>query len=175
MSITETFLQSAEKEFRRYKLLGDKTFTRLSEEDIHWRLNEESNSIAVIVKHMAGNMLSRFTNFLSEDGEKEWRNRDDEFVDSFNTKQEMIDAWEKGWSCVFDALNTITAADFDTHVYIRGEKHSIYEAINRQLGHYAYHCGQLVMIGKNILGSNWDSLSIPKGGSDEFNRLMFGK
>ncbi len=120
-------------------------------------------------------MLSRFTNFLSEDGEKDWRNRDDEFVDSFSTKEEMIAAWEKGWSCVFDALRSITTDDYDAQVFIRGEKHSIYEAINRQLGHYAYHCGQLVLIAKNILGSDWESLSIPKGGSEKFNRLMFGK
>ncbi len=173
--MTETYLRSAIKEFRRYKSLGDKTFSRLSEEDIHWRLNEESNSIAVIVKHMAGNMLSRWTNFLNEDGEKTWRKRDDEFVDSFSTKHEMTEAWDKGWTCVFDALNSITPDDYNTQVYIRGEKHSITEAVNRQLGHYAYHCGQIVMTGKNILGPDWESLSIPKGGSAEFNQSMFGK
>ena len=168
-------LHSALKEFKRYKSLGDKTFSRLSDEDIHWKPNDESNSIAVIAKHMAGNMLSRWTNFLTEDGEKEWRNRDQEFEDSFKSKAEMISYWEKGWSCLFEALADLKANDVEKEVLIRGEKHSVTEAINRQLGHYAYHTGQLVILAKQILSERWESLSIPKGGSEEFNRSMFKK
>lgn len=175
MNFTENYLQSALKEFKRYKNLGDKTFGRLSDEDIHWHANEESNSIAILVKHMAGNMRSRWTNFLTEDGEKEWRNRDTEFEDSFTSKEEMINAWEEGWDTVFNAMGSIGQHNFDSPVYIRDEKHSIVEAVNRQLGHYAYHTGQIISIAKNILGKDWESLSIPKGGSREFNQSMFRK
>ncbi len=173
MKFSETYLQSVLKEFNRYKSLSDKTFNRLDDKEIHWRLNEDSNSIAIIVKHMVGNMLSRWTHFLTEDGEKSWRNRDSEFEDGYSSKAEMLKAWDKGWQIVFSALDGIDDTNFDTMVRIRGEELSIPEAINRQLGHYAYHTGQIVMTAKNILGKNWESLSIPKGGSEEFNRTMF--
>ena len=169
------YLESANKEFRRYKSLGDKTFDQLNDQDIHWVPNPDSNSIAIIVKHMVGNMLSRWTDFLQSDGEKAWRRRDTEFQDPYTSKQEMTEAWEKAWALVFDTLESIDEASFYTKVKIRKEDHSVIEAINRQLGHYAYHTGQIVFIAKSILGDRWASLSIPKGGSDDFNRRMFGQ
>ena len=175
MNFPEHYLQNIIAEFKRYKSLGDKSFSQLSEEEIHWRPNDDSNSIAIIVKHMVGNMLSRWTHFLTEDGEKSWRQRDREFVDPYSTKEEMLSAWESGWNCVFDALKQINSQNFDTKVTIRGEEHSIPEALNRQLGHYAYHTGQIVTTAKGLLGANWQSLSIPKGKSEDFNRSMFGK
>ncbi|NAS12051.1 DUF1572 family protein [Poritiphilus flavus] len=175
MNYTSDFLSSLLSEFKRYKALGDKTFAQLSEEDIRLRQGEEDNSIAVIVKHISGNMLSRWTNFLTEDGEKTWRNRETEFEDSFQSKSDMISAWERGWDCLFEALKSVNNENFDTKVYIRGEAHSIPQAFHRQLGHYAYHIGQIVFLGKMIKGSEWVSLSIPKGGSEAFNKRMFGK
>lgn len=169
------YLQSVLKEFRRYKSLGDKTFGRLGDEDIHWKAHEDNNSIAVIAKHMAGNMLSRWTNFLTEDGEKEWRKRDSEFQDNFRNKEEMISYWEKGWSCLFETLGKLKPDDLEASVFIRGEKHSVTEAVNRQLGHHAYHTGQIVLLAKQILGDQWESLSIPKGRSAQFNKSMFKK
>ena len=168
------YLESAEKEFRRYKSLGDKTFVQLKNKDIHWVPDAEANCIAIIVKHMVGNMLSRWTDFLHTDGEKSWRNRDTEFEDPYTTKKEMIEAWERAWLIVFNTLKSIDETNFNTKVKIRHEDHSVVEAINRQLGHYAYHTGQIVFIGKCILGKQWVNLSIPKGGSDEFNKRMFG-
>lgn len=175
MSLSEKYLQSAIKEFHRYKTMGDKTFVRLNDQEIHWRVNDESNSIVIIVKHMVGNMLSRWTNFLTEDGEKPWRERDTEFEDPYSSKKEMLNAWEKGWQCVFEALDTIDDGNFHNDILIRNEKHNIFEAVNRQLAHYAYHTGQIIVTAKNILGDRWQSLSIPKGGSKEFNKSMFEK
>ncbi len=175
MDFPEHYRQNIIDEFMRYKTLGDRCFEQLSEGDIHWSTADQSNSIALIVKHMVGNMLSRWTNFLTEDGEKSWRHRDMEFEDPYPTRSEMIEAWERGWKCVFDALEMINDANFYGKVLIRNEEHSIPEALNRQLGHYAYHTGQIVWISKNIKGKEWQSLSIPKGMSDEFNRSMFGK
>ena len=175
MSLSEKYLTSAIKEFHRYKAMGDKTFARLNDQEIHRRSNDESNSIAIIAKHMVGNMLSRWTNFLTEDGEKPWRERDAEFEDPYSSKKEMLEAWEKGWQCVFDALDTIDESNFQNDFFIRGEKHNIFEAVNRQLAHSAYHTGQIIMTAKNILGDKWQSLSIPKGRSREFNKSMFKK
>lgn len=121
------------KRFQYYKDLGDKTFSQLSEKDCFWQYNEESNSIAIIVKHIAGNMFSRWTNFLTEDGEKEWRNRDSEFVNNFKTRQEILDAWNKGWKCLFDALEQLDDTNIHNEIYIRGEKHTVLDALLRQL------------------------------------------
>ncbi len=173
MSLFKDFMESAYYEFRRYKALGDKTFAQLSDQDIHWQLAEYDNSVAVIVKHMVGNMLSRWTNFLTEDGEKTWRERDDEFVDTYPGKAEMIASWEKGWKCLFDALSEVNEGNFNSKVKIRNEDHAIMAAVNRQIGHYAYHSGQIVFIGKLIKGKDWVSLSIPKGESKAFNKRMF--
>lgn len=169
----EVYLNSAVKQFNYYKKLGDKTFEQLNDADLFWRFNEESNSIAIIIKHMAGNMLSRWTDFLNSDGEKEWRNRDVEFDDTVNTREEILSIWNQGWECLFNALNLITADDWQKTIYIRNEPHSIEDAINRQLAHYPYHVGQIVFIGKMIAGSKWQSLSIPKGGSVVYNADKF--
>ncbi|WP_419868618.1 DUF1572 family protein [Chryseobacterium sp. CT-SW4] len=158
------------KRFEYYKILGDETFKQVSEEQMFWQYNEESNSIAVIVKHIAGNMLSRWTHFLTEDGEKPWRNRDDEFVSDFKTKQEVLDFWEKGWKCLFDALAQINDNNLYSQVYIRGEAHSVIDAVFRQLAHYPYHIGQIVYIAKMLKNDNWNTLSIARNRSEEFNR-----
>ncbi|WP_034703367.1 DUF1572 family protein [Chryseobacterium luteum] len=158
--------------FKYYKSLGDKSFAQLSDEQIFWQYNDESNSIAVIVKHIAGNMLSRWTNFLTEDGEKLWRNRDDEFVNTFKNKQEIIDLWEKGWECFFNALDQINDENLYSTIYIRGEAHSFLDAVLRQLAHYPYHIGQIVSIAKMIKNDGWKTLSIERNKSQEFNIEM---
>ncbi len=169
------YLNHIKKEFTRYRTLGDKTFAQLSEDDFHYRFSEEDNSIAVIDKHMAGNMRIRFTNFLIEDGEKPWRHRDTEFEPTLGTKAAVLEAWESGWNCVFEALDSLEPDQVMAEVKIRNEVHSVLQALNRQLAHYAYHTGQIVLLAKSIKGENWQSLSIPKGGSDAFNAQMFGK
>jgi len=173
MNFTENFLESARFEFQRSKTLGDKTFAQLGESDILWKYQETDNSISQIVKHISGNMLSRWTNFLSEDGEKPWRHRDTEFEEPFTTKTEMIAAWEKGWQCLFDAIASINSDNFNSLVKIRNDDHTIVEAVNRQLAHYANHVGQIVLLGKMIKKDNWVSLSIPKGESAVFNTKKF--
>ncbi len=173
MNFPENYLQSARFEFQLYKTLGDKTFSQLEEKDIHWTYNKGDNSIALIAKHLAGNMLDRWTNFLTEDGEKAWRNREIEFEHPPKSKTEMLAVWEKGWQCLFDALDAINADNFDTRVKIRNEEHTIVEAVNKQLAHYANHVGQIVFLGKMIKGSDWSSLSMPKGGSNRFNSERF--
>lgn len=163
------------KRFEYYKSLGDKTFDQLSNEQIFWQYNEESNSIAMIAKHIAGNMLSRWTNFLMEDGEKPWRNRDEEFVNTFTTKQEVLDYWEKGWKCLFDALAQITDENLYATIYIRGEAHSVIDAVFRQLAHYPYHIGQIIYIAKMMKNDDWKTLSIARNKSQEFNSEMKDK
>ncbi|MGO4709174.1 DUF1572 domain-containing protein [Chryseobacterium sp. 2TAF14] len=163
------------KRFEYYKALGDKSFEQLSDDQIFWQFNEESNSIAVIVKHVAGNMLSRWTNFLTEDGEKSWRNRDGEFVNTFKTKDEVLDYWEKGWSCLFDALNQINDENLYSTIYIRNEAHSVIDAVFRQLAHYPYHIGQIVFIAKMLKNEDWKTLSIARNKSQDFNDEMKDK
>ena len=175
MSVSENYLQSIISQFKYYKSVGEKTFNQLEESTLFWQYNEASNSIAVIVHHLSGNMLSRWTNFLTSDGEKEWRQRDKEFEDILTTKSEMMEAWEKGWNCLFTALDTITVSNFDTQIFIRNQEHTIIEAINRQLAHYAYHIGQIAYVGRMIQNDSWESLTIPKGGSKEFNKEKFSK
>ncbi len=173
MDFVKNYLDSSRFEFQRYKTLGDKTFAQLGDSDILWKQHEGDNSISQIVKHISGNMLSRWTNFLSEDGEKPWRHRDTEFEKPFTTKTEMIVAWEKGWQCLFDALASINPDNFNSLVKIRNEEHTIVEAVNRQLAHYANHVGQIVLLGKMLKGDNWVSLSIPKSESEVFNTKKF--
>ncbi|KPE50138.1 DUF1572 domain-containing protein [Chryseobacterium indologenes] len=163
------------KRFEYYKSLGDRTFGQLSEEQVFWQPNGESNSIAVIVKHIAGNMLSRWTNFLTEDGEKPWRNRDDEFINTFKTKQEVLEYWEKGWQCLFEALDQVNDDNIYSEVYIRGEAHTVLDAIIRQIAHYPYHIGQMVYIAKIMKNEDWKTLSIARNKSDEFNNEMKDK
>ena len=169
------YLDSIKKEFQYYKLLGEKTLSRLTNEQLFNQINTESNSIAMIVKHLSGNMLSRWTNFLTTDGEKEWRKRDEEFENNICTRNELLEKWEEGWYCLFNALNSITDSDLSKVIYIRNQGHTILEAINRQLSHYPYHVGQIVFIGKMLSDKNWNSLSIPKGLSKEYNQEKFSK
>ena len=171
--MSNNYLQSAIQQFEYYKSLGDKTFLQIAPENLFWQFNDDSNSIAVIINHLYGNMLSRWTDFLTSDGEKEWRNRDKEFLNEVTTKEELLQRWEAGWECLFDALHSITEADLDKEILIRNQKHTIAEAINRQLAHYPYHIGQIVFLGKMLSNNNWKSLSIPKGQSDAFNSKMF--
>jgi len=142
---------------------------------LFWQYNDASNSIAIIVQHLWGNMLSRWTNFLTEDGEKEWRNRDQEFEKVIKTKEEMITKWDEGWDCLFAAINSLTNEDLDRIIYIRKEPLSVVDAVNRQLAHYSYHVGQIVYLGKMQLNDRWISLSIPKGNSKEFNDKMMSE
>lgn len=160
------------KRFAYYKMLGDKSFDQLSEEQVFWQFNEESNSIAVIVKHIAGNMLSRWTDFLTEDGEKPWRNRDEEFVNTFLTKDEVLNYWEAGWKCLFGALEQISDENLQSTIYIRNEPHTVIDAILRQLAHYPYHIGQMVYIAKMMKNADWETLSIARNRSEEFNSDM---
>jgi len=169
-SIGKEYLTTVVRRLKYYKELGDKTFEQLDEKNIHFRPNEESNSVAIIVQHMVGNMLSRFTNFLTEDGEKEWRQRDDEFEIHQQSKQQVMDLWEKGWRCVFDALDSLNEDDLLKTIHIRKEALTAIDAINRQLAHYPYHIGQMIFIGKMIKDHGWKNLSIPRGRSVEYNQ-----
>lgn len=170
-----TYLSSVKKQFQYYRDLGDKTFNQITEERLFWQYNEESNSIATIVKHIHGNMMSRWTDFLTTDGEKEWRKRDEEFECDIKTKEDLIKLWNEGWDCLFNAINPLTEDDMDKIIYIRNMGHSIDEAINRQLAHYPYHIGQIVFLGKMLQNEDWQSLSIPKGSSKAYNADKFSK
>jgi hypothetical protein len=170
MSLGKEFLQTVIRRVKYYKDLGDKTFEQLHDADFHYQPNDESNSIAVIIQHMAGNMLSRWTNFLTEDGEKEWRQRDDEFALHTYSKQQLLEIWEKGWTCYLTTLASLQEDDLLKTVYIRQEGLTVIDAINRQLAHYPYHVGQIVYIGRIIKDHSWKNLSIPKGESQQYNK-----
>jgi len=160
------YLADALDSFRAYKKLAEKAFDQLTNDELFVTIDEESNSVAVIIKHMAGNMLSRWTDFLTTDGEKPDRNRDMEFVIEPQTvKEELLTYWQRGWDAVFTALEPLTPADFDKKIMIRGEEHTIVQAINRQLTHYAYHIGQIVFLAKHFAGPDWTSLTIPRNRS----------
>lgn len=167
------YLSDAKARFAYYKLLGDQTFAQVADEALFMQHHADSNSMAMIVKHLWGNMLSRWTDFLTTDGEKDWRDRDTEFENDITTRQELLEKWEAGWKCLFDALDSLTTEDLPREVRIRNEVHSVLEAINRQLAHYPYHVGQIVFIGKLAQGENWASLSIPKGDSAVYNAARF--
>lgn len=168
----EAYLKSAKKQFEYYKGVGEKTMAQLNDTDLFWQANDECNSIATIVQHMHGNMLSRWTDFLTTDGEKDWRNRDAEFEQVSNTRAQLMQVWNEGWACLFNALDTINESNWNTTIHIRNEPHTIVDAVNRQLAHYPYHVGQMVMIAKERAG-NWKALTIPKGNSQAFNAEMF--
>jgi hypothetical protein len=174
-TIEKVFLQSAIKRVTYYKDLGDKTFAQLSEADFHFVPNKENNSIAIIIQHMAGNMLSRWSDFLTTDGEKDWRNRDTEFEEQHLSKQQLINFWEKGWACFLDSLNAPSAGDLLKTIYIRQEAVLVADAINRQLAHYPYHVGQIVYIAKIVKDQQWQTLSIAKGNSQQYNQQLFSK
>lgn len=169
------YFESAKKQFEYYKMLGEKTFAQLSDEQLFWQYNQESNCIATIVKHLCGNMLSRWTDFLTSDGEKEWRKRDEEFDNGFKDRNELLNKWNEGWQCLFKAINPLTETDLIKEIFIRNQGHTLIEAINRQLAHYPYHVGQIVFIGKMACNENWTSLSIPKGDSKAYNIDKFSK
>lgn len=158
--------------FRSYKKLADNAIAQVNEDELFLTIDDESNSIAIVMKHMAGNMLSRWTDFLTTDGEKPDRNRDMEFVLDSKNESELMAYWERGWACVFDALEPLQLEDFEKTVTIRGEEHTIVKAINRQLSHYAYHIGQIVFLAKHFRSSEWKSLSIPKNKSVAFNQFL---
>jgi Protein of unknown function (DUF1572) len=168
-SVGKDFITSAIKRLKYYKDLGDKTFSQLNDWDFHYQPNNESNSIAIIIRHMAGNMLSRWTNFLTEDGEKEWRQRDDEFEIHNHTKEQLLQTWEEGWTCFIGTLESLKKKDLKKSVTIRQEPLTVIDAIIRQLAHYPYHVGQIVHIAKTIKGKNWNNLSIAKGESQAYN------
>ncbi|MDB5196541.1 MAG: hypothetical protein JWP88_912 [Flaviaesturariibacter sp.] len=170
--IAETYLESVIKRFKEYKTLGDKTIEQLSSEQLLWQPNEGSNSIALIIQHLHGNMLSRWTNFLTEDGEKPWRKRDAEFELQQLTKEGMEKLWEEGWSVLLKSLHDLSCDDLLKTITIRTQPLIVIDAINRQLAHYSYHVGQIVFTGKWIKNEAWKSLSIPKGHSLQFNQQL---
>jgi hypothetical protein len=165
-AIAQDYLNDSRKAMRAYKKLAEKALDQLKDDEYFITLDEESNSVAVVMKHMAGNMFSRWTDFLTTDGEKPNRNRDYEFVISpETTRDDVHDYWERGWQCVFDAIDPLQIEDLEKRVYIRGEEHTVVQAINRQLMHYAYHIGQIVYLAKHFRASDWSSLSIPRNRS----------
>jgi hypothetical protein len=170
-----SYLDSAKRQFLMYKQLGEKAMAQLEEKYLFWQANDDSNSIVMVIKHMRGNMLSRWTDFLTTDGEKEWRNRDTEFENEIKDTATLMQQWEEGWQCLFISLNSITDNDLDKTIYIRNEAHSVLEAINRQIAHYAYHVGQIVYIAKLMKSNDWQSLSIPRNQSKIYNAVKFGK
>lgn len=170
--MSNNYLESVIKQFEYYKLLGEQTFAQMADEQLFWQYNEDSNSIATIVKHLAGNMKSRWTDFLTTDGEKEWRNRDGEFENDIASRAEMMALWNEGWRVFLDTLKSLGEDDLEKVIYIRNQGHSVMEAINRQLAHYPYHVGQIVYIGK-LAATEWRSLSIPRGNSSQYNAEKF--
>ena len=163
------------KQFEYYKLLGERSIAQVTDEGLNWQFNDDSNSISIIVKHIHGNMLSRFTNFLTEDGEKEWRQRDSEFETEMLNRQQLDDLWQAGWKVTLEAIRGLSNDQLDDIVYIRNMGHSVLEALHRQLSHYVYHIGQIVYIAKQLKGEEWQSLSIPKGKSESYNEEKFLK
>lgn len=163
------------KLFEYYKSLGERTFDQLSDDELHLEPAEDANSIAIIVNHLWGNMMSRWTHFLDEDGEKEWRNRDSEFETIIRSRADLNAKWVEGWGCLLDTLKQLKESDLSKTIYIRNEGHTVIDAIYRQLAHYSYHTGQIVYLAKMIKGKDWTSLSIPKGESKAYNLAKFGE
>lgn len=168
-------IESAVVAFRSNKSWADKAVAQLPDDKLHVALDRNTNCIAVIMKHLAGNLLSRWTDFLTTDGEKPWRNRDDEFVDSFANRPELLDYWERGWSRLFETLASLTPDDLAKTVTIRGQSHSVPLSIHRSLAHCGYHVGQIVMIGRILAGDKWQTITIPRGGSANYNETVWGK
>jgi hypothetical protein len=172
LKFTTSYLDDTLSLFRYYKKMAEGAMEQVTDEQLFAVLDPEMNSIALTVKHMAGNMRSRWTNFLDSDGEKADRNRDSEFVEPPSDRRSMMAMWESGWELVFSALQPLSQDDVGRTVYIRGEAHSVMQAMNRQLGHYAYHCGQIVFLAKHFQSSKWKSLSVPRNRSGEFNQRV---
>ena len=176
LQFSTSYLEESVAWFRYYKNLAERAMAQATDEQLFATLDPESNSIAIIVKHLAGNMRSRWTDFLTSDGEKPDRNRDSEFEEPPATRDELLQVWEQGWACVFDALEPLSDADLGRRVTIRGEAHSVMQAINRQMAHYASHIGQIVLLAKHFQHAQWRSLSVPRGKSAEFtNRVQTGE
>lgn len=172
LKFTTSYIEDAQAIFRQYKQLGERAMAQVTDEQLFASLDDESNSIAIIVKHLTGNMRSRWTDFLTTDGEKPTRNRDGEFVDPPATREALIHEWEDGWGCVFGAIEALSDADLGRTVTIRGEAHSVMQAINRQLAHYSMHLGQIILLAKHYACGQWKTLSVPRNKSAEFNRKV---
>lgn len=170
MDIAAEFMSASINTFESNKRLADRAIEQVPAGKLHVALDANTNSIAVIMKHVAGNLISRWTDFLTSDGEKPWRNRDDEFVDSFISREELLEFWERGWACLLTALRSLTPEDLEMTVTIRGEPHSVPLALERSLGHTCYHVGQIVQVARIHCGEQWNTLTIPRGGSEQFNK-----
>lgn len=175
MSTNSPIITVVIDEFQKIKKLADKAIEQFSDDELHVAIDSESNSVAVIMRHMAGNMRSRWVDFLTSDGEKADRKRDREFEEVNASRADILAEWEHGWQCLFNAIQPLTDADLQRTVVIRGEPHSVYKAISRQVAHYAGHAYQILFLGKHLKGANWKTLSIPRGQSEEFNRRMLAK
>ncbi len=175
MDIATTFLSAIINAFEANKRLADRAVEQVPDDKLHVALDANTNSIALVMKHIAGNLLSRWTDFLTTDGEKPWRTRDDEFVDSFKSRAEVLEFWERGWACLLTTLNTLKSEDLVKTVTIRGEPHSVPLALERSLGHTCYHIGQIVQVARIHAGEKWNTLTIPRGGSQQFNKSNWGQ
>jgi len=175
MEISSIYLESVKKQMSYYKAIAEKAMEQLEAEQLFISVNENTNSIATIVRHMSGNMLSRWTDFLITDGEKEWRKRDEEFENTIQTREELLNIWNEGWNCFFSAINDLQPDDLSRIIYIRNEGQTALDAINRQLAHYPYHIGQIVFYAKMLKKEEWNSLSIPKNKSKDYNADKFSK
>jgi hypothetical protein len=175
MMKNNNYLESVKKQMLYYKTIAEKAIEQLEDDQLFYSANEDTNSISTIIKHMSGNMLSRWTDFLTSDGEKEWRKRDSEFQETTNTREALLDIWNVGWTCFFNAINNLKADDLDKIIYIRNEGQTALDAINRQLAHYPYHIGQIVFYAKMLKKDEWTSLSIPKNKSDSYNADKFSQ
>lgn len=174
LEVFQLQLESAQQQFQQYKEMGEKAMAQVPDKGLFWQFNDDSNSIAILVKHLWGNMLSRWTDFLNSDGEKSWRERDQEFENDINSRKILLDKWEEGWLCLFSSLDELKAEDWTSEVKIRKESHQVWQAINRQIAHYAYHIGQIVFLAKMLADRPWETLSIAKGKSKEFNEKKMG-
>ncbi len=175
MDIAAEFLSATVNAFEANKRLADRAVEQVPDDKLHIALDANTNSIAVIMKHVAGNLASRFTDFLTTDGEKPWRDRDGEFVDTFGSRAELLEFWERGWACLLNTLRGLRQEDLEKTVLIRGEPHSVPLALERSLGHACYHIGQIVQVARVHAGEKWHTLTIPRGGSEQFNRSNWGQ
>ena len=176
MDLAAHYLDEISRQFRGHKRLGEGAMAQLKDEEFFFTLDPESNSVAIIIKHLAGNMRSRFTDFLTTDGEKADRHRDQEFeMDSSTSRADLMRAWEEGWNVVFSAIKSLTSEDLLRTVTVRQQPHTVFQALNRQLAHYAYHVGQIVFLAKHLRSTDWKTLSVPRGKSEEFNQGMTEK
>jgi hypothetical protein len=175
MDIATEFLSAVANAFEANKKMADRAVAQVPDDKLHVPLDANTNSVAVIMKHVAGNLISRWTDFLSTDGEKPWRNRDEEFVDSFRSRVELLSYWEKGWACLLTAIRGLTPKDLEKTVTIRGDAHTVPLALSRSLGHTCYHIGQIVQVSRIHAGEKWDTLTIPRKESEQFNKAHWGQ